>query len=121
MESSVQPIAYHGIWAKLPGGVLGRFSAASGMGVPHHGGSIALEAVPVAVSKTAARAAVSQKHLLNRRITRKSPPGSGAPPWSPGIGFAILKVEVRDRYAECMSLRRQAPEGVGETPLPYGR
>src|SRR4029450_6030375 len=82
MESSVQPTAYHGMWAKLPAPVVGRFAAASGIGVPHHGGSIALDAVPVALSRTAARTAVSQRHLLNRRIT-KSPPLSGRPPEGP--------------------------------------
>jgi hypothetical protein len=87
IESSVQPTAYHGMWAKLPDPVVERFAAASGIGVPHHGGSIALEAVPVAVSRTAARMAVSQKHLLNRRFT-KSPPYVRASPQGPGIDFA---------------------------------
>src|SRR4029450_1858312 len=82
MESSVQPTAYHGMWAKLPAPVVGRFAAASGIGVPHQGGSIALDAVPVAASRTAARTGVSQRHLLKRRIT-KSPPFVRASPEGP--------------------------------------
>ena len=62
---------------------------------------------------------MSQKHLLNRRIT-KSPPFVRAPSQSPGIDFAILN-EIRDRFAKRVSLGRQAPEGVREAPLTFGR
>src|SRR5918996_154574 len=58
IDSRVQPIAYTGICGKLPGGFpgsvpSGRFSAASGSGVPHHGGSIAAPAEPITATGAA--------------------------------------------------------------------
>src|SRR5215211_5504855 len=77
IESSVQPIAYHGMWGKLPTGWLGdepsgSAAVASGIGVPHHGGPIAAPAVPAAVSGAASSASTSTRQ---RRIR-----GTAAPP-----------------------------------------
>src|SRR5919106_3409159 len=55
--------------AKLPGGPggdeAGRFAAASGSGVPHHGGSSCAPALPATPSDTTSVASASRSNLRN--------------------------------------------------------
>ena len=65
--SSVHPIAYAGMCGKLPAGCpacvpSGRFAAASGSGVPHHGGPIAARASPAPSANVSKRRAQRAAH-----------------------------------------------------------
>src|SRR5918998_6832297 len=98
-----------------PGLVAGRFAAASGSGVPHHGGSMAALAVPPTRSGTVARHATNQSQSVNRcwdkglllllvsRIYRTDRPATSTPSKRFESAF-----EASDRVAQSLALAGEA-------------